>query len=398
MNPIVLSIPIFFLLIFIEVIYGYFSNKKIYRAGDAFANIGCGIFEQTTGLFISVFTIGLYTLVYEFRVFEIPTTWPYLILLFFIVDFQYYWAHRMSHQVNLFWIGHVIHHQSEDYNLSVALRQGALQKIFTAPFALPAALLGFDPYWFLFISALNTLYQFWIHTETIGKMGWFEYVFNTPSHHRVHHGRDPKYIDKNHAGSLIIWDKMFGTFQAEEERPHYGITKETHTFNPIMAHIKPIQQLNDDLKKVRGFDKVKLLFKGPGWFPKKNGGPQLPPKVPKDYLKFDVPINAKLQVYGVVQFIISLGFVAAYLFFQSNFNLNQQILGSIWIVLSLFSTGAIFQMSKGFVILEILKWILLVYILGQIEPNSTLYYSAMVLMAASLTYFLTNEKKLTHVQ
>ena len=145
MNPIILSIPIFFILIAIEVIYSLATKKNYYRSADTFSNIGCGIFEQTTGLFVKVFTIGIYTLAYQYRIFDIPSTWPFLILLFLGIDFQYYWAHRLSHQINLLWIGHVIHHQSESYNLSVALRQGALQKFFTSPFALPLAFLGFDP-------------------------------------------------------------------------------------------------------------------------------------------------------------------------------------------------------------------------------------------------------------
>ncbi len=186
LNPIILSIPIFFLLIGIELLYSWFAKKKMYRLGDAFGNIGCGIFEQVTGIFVKVLTIGLYSLVYQnFRLFDIPINGWTIFLLFLGVDFTYYWAHRLSHEINLFWVGHVVHHQSEDYNLSVALRQGALQKLFTAPFALPLAFIGFSDEWFLYISAFNTLYQFWIHTEAIGKLGPLEWVLNTPSHHRV---------------------------------------------------------------------------------------------------------------------------------------------------------------------------------------------------------------------
>lgn len=395
MNPIILSIPIFFILIAIEVTYSLVTKKTSYRSGDAFANIGCGIFEQTTGLFVKVVTVGMYTFVYEYRLFDIPTTWPFLILLFLGVDFQYYWAHRLSHQINLFWVGHVIHHQSEDYNLSVALRQGALQKFFTSPFALPLAFLGFDPYWFLYISALNTLYQFWIHTEAIDKMGWFEYIFNTPSHHRVHHGRDPKYIDKNHAGSLIIWDKMFGTFQAEEERPHYGITKPTETFNPVMAHIRPLQQLWDDVKEVHGWDKVRLLFKGPGWFPETAGGPKLPPEVPVDYKKYDVKVPIKLNAYALVQFLLTLGYVAGFLFTYSSFELYDQITGAAWIILALIALGALFQKSKGFVIWELLRWVSLLYILSGLDSNSPVYYVSMALGAISMGYLLLTEKNLS---
>lgn len=395
MNPIILSIPIFFILIAIEVIYSLATKKNYYRSADTFSNIGCGIFEQTTGLFVKVFTIGIYTLAYQYRIFDIPSTWPFLILLFLGIDFQYYWAHRLSHQINLLWIGHVIHHQSESYNLSVALRQGALQKFFTSPFALPLAFLGFDPYWFLYLSAINTLYQFWIHTEAIDKMGWLEKVFNTPSHHRVHHGRDPKYIDKNHAGSLIIWDKMFGTFQEEQERPHYGITKPTETFNPVMAHIRPIQQLWDDVKQVSGWDKARLLFKGPGWFPESSGGPKSPPEIPVDYKVYDVVVPRVLNFYSLVQFVLTIGYVAGFLFTYADLSTQQQLTGALWIVVALIALGSLFQKSKGFVVWELLRWIFLFYILSEMYNNTPIYYLTMALGAISIAFLLWSENKIS---
>ena len=348
LNPIILSIPIFFLLIGIELLYSWFSKKKIYRLGDAYANIGCGIFEQVTGIFVKVITVGLYSLVYQhLRIFDIPVNGWTILLLFLGVDFTYYWAHRLSHEVNLFWVGHVVHHQSEDYNLSVALRQGALQKLFTAPFALPLALLGFSDEWFLYISAFNTLYQFWIHTEAIGKLGPLEWVLNTPSHHRVHHGRDPKYIDKNHAGSLIIWDRMFGTFQAEEEHPHYGITKPTETFNPVKAHWLPIKQLAADVASVRGWNKVKLLFMPPGWYPNENGGFQSPTLVDdRTYAKFGFIISSKLGVYLLVQFILLLAFTAYFLFTYTGNTDAQNAIQALFILGSLLVIGGLFEQRR----------------------------------------------------
>ncbi len=239
LNPIVLSIPIFFILIGIELLVERFSQRKLYRLPDAIANLSCGITSQLSGLFLRIFVIGIYQFLFEnFALFTLEKTWLYWLALVLLVDFAYYWAHRMSHEINLFWGGHVVHHQSEDYNLSVALRQSSLQVVWTFAFSLPIAFLGFDTWDFALISAFNTLYQFWIHTEAINKLPkWVEFIFNTPSHHRVHHGRDPKYIDKNHAGSLIIWDRIFGTFQPEEEKPTYGITKPINSWNPICANV-----------------------------------------------------------------------------------------------------------------------------------------------------------------
>lgn len=195
-NPIVLSIPIFFILIGIELLVERFTHRNLYRFPDAIANISCGITSQLSGLFLTIFGIGTYQIIFEkLSFFVLEKTWLYWLGLFLLVDFAYYWAHRMSHEINLFWGGHVVHHQSEDYNLSAPLRQSSIQVIWAFAFSLPIAFLGFQTIDFALISAFITLYRFWIHAETIGKIGWFEYVFNTPSHHRVHHGRDPKYID-----------------------------------------------------------------------------------------------------------------------------------------------------------------------------------------------------------
>lgn len=314
LNPIVLSIPVFFGLIAIELLADWISGKRSYRWGDAFGNIACGITEQTTGLLLKVFTVGLYAWTFEsFHFWTVEQSLLNAIWLFLGVDFLYYWAHRMSHESNLLWLGHVVHHQSEDYNLSVALRQGALQKLFTAPFYLPLALIGFSPEWFLYILAWNTLYQFWIHTEKIGKLGPLEWILNTPSHHRVHHGRDPKYIDKNHAATLIIWDRLFGTFQKEEERPHYGITKNVGSFNPITAHWKPFIDLGNELKGLTLKEKLQTLIAPPGWRPSRLGGRQYAPEVDND-AKFEVSLNNRQIYLFAYQFGSILALATALLF------------------------------------------------------------------------------------
>ncbi|NNE55645.1 MAG: sterol desaturase family protein, partial [Flavobacteriales bacterium] len=213
-NIIILSIPIFFLLIGLELIWDLVQRKRgkpgVYRLNDALTNISCGIIDQVTGIFAKLFTIGTYVIAFnlarEVFPWQMPENWMWFVVAFVAIDFAYYWSHRLSHQVNLFWTGHVVHHQSEDYNLSVALRQGAFQKILMFWVYLPLAAIGLPPAWFVISLAINLLYQFWIHTEAVGKMGPLEFILNTPSHHRVHHGRNPKYIDRNHGGIFIVWD------------------------------------------------------------------------------------------------------------------------------------------------------------------------------------------------
>jgi alkylglycerol monooxygenase len=346
LNPIVLSIPIFFILIGIELLIERFTHKDLYRFPDAIANISCGITSQLSGLFLTFLGIGIYTILFEqFAFFHLQSTWYYWIILFLLVDLAYYWGHRMSHEVNLFWGGHVVHHQSEDYNLSVALRQSSLQTVWTFAFNLPIALLGFEPLHFALLSALNTLYQFWIHTETIGKMGWFEYVLNTPSHHRVHHGRNPKYIDKNHAGSLIIWDKMFGTFQAEEEKPTYGITKPINSWNAVYANVSHYVEMGKDLKSIPSWsDKIKYLFMKPGWMPASLGGYRPAPDVDRlSYKKYETPAPMLLNLYVLFQFVLCLGGTSLFLFSAGKFAFAEKALIAFLITMVVVNCGVLFE-------------------------------------------------------
>jgi hypothetical protein len=231
------------------------------------------------------------------------------------VDFLYYWFHRFGHEVNAGWAAHVVHHQSEEYNLTVALRQGAFQQLFSWVFYLPLALLGFPPLVFLTCSALNTLYQFWIHTRLVGRLGPLEWVMNTPSHHRVHHGRNPKYIDRNHAGVFIVWDRLFGTFKQEDEEPVYGITTPLRSFDPLRAHFQHWLALARMAARTpRWLDRLKVFVKPPGWRPAELGGFETPPEVDRaSYERFSVPVTGKTKAYVFVQFVALNLFVAWYL-------------------------------------------------------------------------------------
>lgn len=348
-NPIVLSIPIFAVLIILEVIIQWINNRKLYRLNDAVTNISCGITQQVSGVFLKLFGIGIYQLVFEhFAMWQIPTNWYTLIILFVATDFAYYWAHRMSHEINLFWSGHVVHHQSEDYNLSVALRQSSFQVVWTFAFYLPLAVIGFNTIDFALMAALTTLYQFWIHTELIGKLGFLEYILVTPSHHRVHHGRNPKYIDKNHGGAFIWWDMLFGTYQKEEERPTYGVTKPVNSWNPVWANFANFQIMGHELKQIPRFtDKIKYLFYKPGWLPKELGGYQPAPDVNKStYKKYDTRVSKLLNSYVLYQFIATLGFTTWFLFNQSELELGPKAAAATLILVTTITSGGLFEMKN----------------------------------------------------
>lgn len=404
-NPIVLSIPIFFILIGVELLVERFTHKELYRLPDAIANISCGITSQLSGLFLTIFGIGVYQLIFEnFTFFSPERTWLYWLVLFLLVDFAYYWAHRMSHEINLFWGGHVVHHQSEDYNLSVALRQSSLQVIWTFAFSLPIAFLGFQTFDFALVSAFNTLYQFWIHTETIGKMGWFEYIFNTPSHHRVHHGRNPKYIDKNHAGSLIIWDRMFGTFQPEEEKPIYGITKPINSWNAVYANVSHYVEMGKDLRRIPTLtDKVRYLFKKPGWLPASLGGYRPAPEVDKStYKKYDTPAPLLLNLYVLFQYVLCLTGTALFLFNAGKFSLPEKGIIAVLVSIVVVNCGVLFEQRTW---ARYSEWIRIIVYPGILitlcvinDWSPWLYILGIGYLLVSVSWFYKIEKKYVQVR
>jgi len=394
LNPIVLSIPIFFLLIGIELVVERLSHRQLYRFPDAIANLSCGITSQVSGLFLRVFGIGVYEILYSnFAFFQLEKNWIYWVSLFFLVDLAYYWAHRMSHEINLFWGGHVVHHQSEDYNLSVALRQSSFQVVWTFAFNLPLAFMGFDTLDFALMSALNTLYQFWIHTEAIDKMGWFEWIFNTPSHHRVHHGRNPKYIDKNHAGTLIIWDRMFGTFQKEEEKPTYGITKPINSWNALWANFSHYDTMATELKMIpKWSDKIKYLFKKPGWLPDYLGGYRPAPEVDQvSYRKYETPVPVQINYYVLFQYIICLIATSLFLFKQTEFALTEKVIAAALISWWVVNCGVLFEQKQWVWIAEWMRVILfssaLLILTYFFQLNSFYYGVALAYLAASGIWF-----------
>lgn len=270
-NIILYAIPFFVLAMLLELYISAKQQIKTYEAKDSLSSIAMGLGNVILGFGAKAVVILAFFFVYDnFRIFTIPVVWWSFILIFFADDFAYYWFHRISHECRLFWASHVVHHSSEHYNLSTALRQTWSGGFYTFIFWLWLPLLGFHPAMILLQMSISLLYQFWIHTEAINKMPkWFEAVFNTPSHHRVHHGSNPIYLDRNHAGILIIWDKMFGTFQEEleEEKVIYGLVTNIETFNPIkIAFIEWYHLFKDAFTGKKSFkDRILYLFKPPGW-------------------------------------------------------------------------------------------------------------------------------------
>lgn len=358
---IVYSIPAFFVLIAVEIIIDKIKKTNLYRLNDTISNINTGIVQQVTGVLLKLLNIGVYIWIYEnYRIASIPNTWYTWILLLIGVDFFYYWFHRLSHEISVLWGTHVVHHQSEEYNLSVALRQSATQVFGSFWFYLPLAFFGFDPLSFIVISQIQTLYQFWIHTRLIGKLSsWFEFVFNTPSHHRVHHGINPKYIDKNHGGTFIIFDRIFGTFQKEEEEVHYGITSQLKSWNIAVANFDYYGWILQQLVKVKNIkDFFFVLLKPPGWRPDYLGGAIVPKEIDKNRKLYDADARPNQHIYICIQFLTLLAFVSYFLFGIAKFDIYQQLAGITLIVLSTISIGTLFEYKVWPAYLEFIRLLL----------------------------------------
>ena len=404
MSLIVYAIPVFFLLIGVEVLIAKAKKLSYYRYHDAITNLSCGIGSQVSGLFMKAVTVLTYFKLYEISPWKdkIPNAWWVWVFLFFAVDFFYYWFHRLAHEISFMWGSHAVHHQSEEYNFTVALRQAWYQGAFSFVFYLPLAIMGFRPEMFFVISSLVTLYQFWIHTRLIGKMHpAIEFFFNTPSHHRVHHGLNPKYIDRNHAGTFIIWDRMFGTFQVEDEEVVYGITKQPKSWNPIWLNFEYWIDLAHDIFSVHKIkNAVLLFFKMPGWKPAELGGmPPYQEVTTKTFHKYDTEISPQLNQYVFVQFVFVLLGTTAFLLTQKHPLLHENFLLrfslATFIIISLLSFGGIFEKRNWVPLVEIARWIFLITICALMMSDVYFTTSVSILAFVSLAVFSRFRKEFT---
>ncbi|HEY4079890.1 MAG TPA: sterol desaturase family protein [Burkholderiaceae bacterium] len=271
---ILLAIPVFMLLMLAEWAYGCFKGRNTYGLGDTLSSLGQGLISQVSGVFTQIFQIGLYTLLFPHlnlfgnataSVWHSPWGWVLAVILY---DFCDYWLHRVSHERAVFWAAHVVHHQSQHFNFSTALRQESAYFVLGWIFYLPLALIGVPPEQYAVAGVVVLVYQFWIHTEHIGKLGWLDRWFSTPSNHRVHHATNERFLDRNYGAILVVWDRMFGTFQEEDEPCVYGTLTPLDSWGPVDSLLQVYRVL---LAKLRHAATVRqalaVLFKSPAWAP-----------------------------------------------------------------------------------------------------------------------------------
>lgn len=361
MNYILYAVPFFFLLIALELLADRWRGISTYRLADAINSLSAGVLSTTVGLLTKTVGVLTYTLAWQhLALFELSadSLWVWL-GAFVFYDFCYYWNHRLGHERNVLWAAHSVHHQSEDYNLSTALRQTSTGFLFGWIFYLPMALVGVPPLVFLTVAALNLLYQFWVHTRHIPKLGGFEWVFITPSNHRVHHAQNLLYMDRNYGGVFILWDRLFNTFQEEldEEPVIFGVTTPLASWNPLWANLQVYSVLWRDARMAESWwDKLRIWFMRTGWRPADVAAryPQGKPDLAR-FVKFEVPLSRYRQVYGAVQFVVYVVGGSYLLALGGELQVPGLLLGCAWMGFGLYCLGAWLENRPWAYALEVLR-------------------------------------------
>jgi len=396
------AIPLFVIFIGIEELFARYRGVVVNRSADMISSLSSGITNLIKDVLkISIVIVSYSWLVEKIAIYKVDQLWAIILCALVVQDFTGYWLHRLNHRVNIFWNRHVIHHSSEEFNLSCALRQ-SISKTFNyaAVLMIPAALLGIPAYIFAILGPIHLFMQFWYHTRLIDKMGVLEYVLVTPSHHRVHHAINPEYIDKNYSQIFIVWDKLFGTFQKElyEVKPVYGTLTPASTWNPIIINFKHLWQLLKDSWNTKNIlDKIKIWFMPTGWRP--------------DDVKFKHPIKKILNPYNqkkynpynsrnfVIFSWIEYSFASIMMFHlfilfdNQSLNLNYLYAGYIFVYIFIYSS--ILDNKKSFKIYGLIKLVLFFSLLFYqnaswfgLSFEMTILFGSYILLSSLLPVFI----------
>jgi len=361
MDFILYAVPFFFALIALELLADRRRGVSNYRVADAINSISTGVLSTTTGLLTK--GIGLVTYAFAFKhlaLFELSadSVWTW-VFAFVFYDFCYYWLHRLGHERNILWAAHSVHHQSEDYNLSTALRQTSTGFLLGWIFYLPMAVFGVPLLVFVSVAALNLLYQFWVHTRHIPKLGWFEWFFVTPSNHRAHHAQNALYMDRNYGGVFIIWDRLFGSFQEEDDNEPvvFGVTTPLASWNPLWANVQFYAQLWADARRAEStWDKLRIWFMRTGWRPA-DVAARYPMNKPdlNQFRKFEVPLEGRQQLYVLLQFCVYIALGSYLMNLEPKLSVTALVLGWGAVAFGLFVLGVALENRPWALKLELVR-------------------------------------------
>ena len=389
-------IPIFIILICIEIIVAKKMGIKVNNPADMISSLSSGITNiAKDGLKFGVLIVSYSWLVKYITIYKLEPIWLAIIIAFIVQDFSGYWLHRMNHRVNILWNRHIIHHSSEEFNLSCALRQeiSAIVK-FGAIFMIPAALLGISPAIFAVLGPIHLFMQFWYHTRLINKMGWLEKFLVTPSHHRVHHAINAKYMDKNYGQILIVWDKLFGTFQAEleDEKPVFGIIRPANTWNPIIINYKHTWQLLKDAYFAKAWkDKIRIWFMPTGWRPKdvENQYP-ISTVDSKSQIKYQTKNSNKLIIWSFFQMATTGSLMLLMFTIASKISNITLFFLALFLILNVFSyTSMLDGRKKLSIIMDIFKISSIFYIIISQDSNSNQFLQISFILFAGYAVIST---------
>lgn len=372
MDLILYAIPFFFLLILLELGYGIARQRNTYRLNDTINSLSMGSLSRLQSLVILGVSAAVYELIVDrFQLAQLAgdRLWVW-ISCFILYDLAYYWKHRLGHEVAILWGSHVAHHQSEDFNLGTALRQTSVD-FYGFLFYLPFFALGFPAEVLFSVVSLNLIYQFWVHTEHVPKLGPIEWIFVTPSNHRVHHARNTRYVDRNYGGVFIIWDRLFGSFQQEldEEPVVFGLRKPLNSWNPLWANVHVYWRLTGDAMKAPGLiNKLKIWFMPPGWQPESmQSSCQLRRQQTDLSLRFDPPVSRNCKVYTFAQFLITVILSLYLIINSSSLSYPLTVIAVLFLAYSFYVHGLWLESRVGAVRQEIIRLILLLLVMQLVE-------------------------------
>ncbi|ASZ14834.1 sterol desaturase [Chitinophaga sp. MD30] len=388
LNYMAWALPLFLALMGVEYLYARKTGKRYFSLTGSISNINVGIAERL----LDTFTVGVFYFVYDylyrhFGMFDIKSSILLWLTLFICTDFIWYWYHRLAHEVNVLWAAHVVHHQSDDFNYTTSARITVFQAFARMMFWSILPVIGFPPAMIVSVQLVHGLYPFFIHTRTIGKLGVLEYIFVTPSHHRVHHASNPKYLDKNYGDVLIIWDKIFGTFEVEEEEPTYGLTKplESHSF--LWQHFHFVLEVLYAFRQTSGWrNKVKVLFGRPD-----NIDPNIRAKLEEIFVsrnRSEVANIHKLHNYVIAQVIMALVVLFSFLLLEYYVPPFIQVCVALLILLTLINCGAILEQRGWVLYLEYARILVLFSAAFYMWPHPVLLF-AFTIMQLPVFYYRT---------
>lgn len=371
LNYLAFAMPAFFLFVYMEYKLAQHRKKEhLFKYESSVSNISIGIAERLINLFVSASFYQVYYWVYNnYKIFDIPNNWMVWIALILATDFVWYWYHRLGHEVNLFWAAHIVHHQSEEFNLTASARITTIQALIRTVFWSILPLFGFHPTMVITMLLVHGAYSFFTHTQVLNRIKWLEYVFITPSLHGVHHASDEKYLDKNYGDMFVFWDKMFGTFQAEEEQPKYGLTHPLKSYSFLWMHFHYYFEIYESYRRADTFKgKWKAVFGSPAYMDQ-----DIRPELEKKFLQ-DRRLRLKqLRFKGYLAFQISLSVVMLtwFTFFYNSYNTADRTFYLSFILITLINCGALLEQRKWIYYLEYFRlgilFSYLLYIEGHLE-------------------------------